>query len=150
LGGGDSKGLCESTVHHWSSRQVAPTYNLVTWNGGAGNYETCNLENRAPNYVGTCSDRVACAVNATTVGPLLLAAPAPCRRHLSICKRKCAVDTPIRVSYQSKDDCYSGERGQPQRGPQRGLQRWSREGHRERLRKVLQPRKGPQRGLCHE
>ncbi|KAK9819873.1 hypothetical protein WJX72_003501 [[Myrmecia] bisecta] len=37
------------------------TYDYVTWTGGADAYDTCNLETRSPNYVGTCAPRMACS-----------------------------------------------------------------------------------------
>ena len=31
------------------------SYNYVTWSGGASAYQTCDLEDRAATYVGTCT-----------------------------------------------------------------------------------------------
>lgn len=47
-------------------------YNYVTWTGGANSYETCDLTDRAPQYVGACSARTTC--NTVSLLPALLVA----------------------------------------------------------------------------
>ena len=36
-------------------QSAAYSYNYVTWTGGANAYQTCDLADRAPTYVGSCT-----------------------------------------------------------------------------------------------
>ncbi|KAL3132313.1 hypothetical protein ABBQ32_008891 [Trebouxia sp. C0010 RCD-2024] len=45
------------------------SYNYVTWSGGAEGYQTCDLPDRAPSYVGTCTTTGYTTCTATPSNP---------------------------------------------------------------------------------
>ena len=63
-------GLCPK--RHLFVQNPLYAYNYVTWTGGANSYETCDLTDRAPQYVGTCSARTTC--NSVSLLPAVLVA----------------------------------------------------------------------------